>query len=117
MSVLCVSDPSCPHQLCLVLCSPPHPPHDPPAPSLGHVCSAVSSRRLVPGDVLVVLPGKACCDMVLLQGNCLVEESNLSGEVMINTFTALFSQAFLQHLHALSVLMAVCPCIVMKPAL
>ncbi|DBA92222.1 TPA: hypothetical protein ACH3X1_015929 [Trebouxia sp. C0004] len=42
---------------------------------------AISSRRLVPGDVIVVLPGKATCDMVLLQGNCLVEESALSGEV------------------------------------
>lgn len=44
-------------------------------------CRAISSRRLVPGDVVVVLPGKATCDMVLLQGNCLVEESMLSGEV------------------------------------
>jgi len=45
-------------------------------------CRAISSRRLVPGDVIVVLPGKATCDMVLLQGNCLVEESVLSGEVL-----------------------------------
>ena len=44
-------------------------------------CRAISSRKLVPGDVIVVLPGKATCDMVLLQGNCLVEESVLSGEV------------------------------------
>ena len=44
-------------------------------------CRAISSRRLVPGDVVVVLPGRATCDMALLQGNCLVEESNLSGEV------------------------------------
>jgi len=35
----------------------------------------------VPGDVVVVLRGKATCDMVLLRGNCLVEESMLSGEV------------------------------------
>ena len=41
----------------------------------------MSSRRLVPGDVVVVLPGKATCDMVLLRGSCLVEESLLSGEV------------------------------------
>ncbi len=47
-----------------------------------HACRAISSRRLVPGDVIVVLPGKATCDMVLLQGNCLVEESVLSGEVL-----------------------------------
>ena len=45
-------------------------------------CRAVSSRRLVPGDVLVLLRGKATCDMVLLRGNCLVEESMLSGEVL-----------------------------------
>lgn len=45
-------------------------------------CRAVSSRRLVPGDVVVLLPGTATCDMALLQGNCLVEESSLSGEVM-----------------------------------
>ena len=45
-------------------------------------CRAISSRWLVPGDVIVVLPGKATCDMVLLQGNCLVEESVLSGEVL-----------------------------------
>ncbi|KAA6428240.1 MAG: hypothetical protein FRX49_01836 [Trebouxia sp. A1-2] len=41
---------------------------------------AVSSRRLVPGDVVVLLAGKATCDMVLLRGSCLVEESLLSGE-------------------------------------
>lgn len=45
------------------------------------LCRAISSRWLVPGDVVVLLPGKATCDMVLLQGNCLVEESMLSGEV------------------------------------
>ena len=41
----------------------------------------MSSRRLVPGDVIVVLQGRAPCDMVLLRGSCLVEESMLSGEV------------------------------------
>ena len=45
-------------------------------------CRAVASHRLVPGDVVVLLPGKATCDMVLLRGNCLVEESLLSGEVL-----------------------------------
>jgi len=45
------------------------------------VSRAVSSRRLVPGDVVVLLPGKATCDMVLLRGSCLTEESMLSGEV------------------------------------
>ena len=37
--------------------------------------------RLVPGDVVVLQKGRACCDMVLLRGACLVEESMLSGEV------------------------------------
>ena len=42
---------------------------------------AVSSHTLVPGDVVVLRRGKAMCDMVLLQGACLVVESMLSGEV------------------------------------
>lgn len=42
---------------------------------------ALSSRRLVPGDVVVVQRGKATCDMVLLRGAGLVEESMMSGEV------------------------------------
>ena len=37
--------------------------------------------KLVPGDVVVVKRGKVTCDMVLLKGSCLVEESMLSGEV------------------------------------
>ena len=41
----------------------------------------VSSHRLLPGDVVVLQPGKALFDMVLLQGNCLCGESMLSGEV------------------------------------
>ena len=41
---------------------------------------AMSSRRLVPGDVVVVQRGKATCDMVLLRGAGLVEESMMSGE-------------------------------------
>ncbi|KAL0028992.1 hypothetical protein WJX77_010388 [Trebouxia sp. C0004] len=50
-------------------------------PLVHHGCvRAVSSRVLVPGDVVVLLPGTTTCDMVLLQGNCLVEESSLSGE-------------------------------------
>lgn len=42
---------------------------------------ALSSRRMVPGDVVVLQRGKATCDMVLLRGAGLVEESMLSGEV------------------------------------
>ena len=41
----------------------------------------VSSHRLLPGDVLVLQPGKALFDVVLLQGNCLCVESMLTGEV------------------------------------
>lgn len=42
---------------------------------------AFSSHRLVPGDIIVLRQGKAVCDMVVLQGSCLVMESMLSGEV------------------------------------
>ena len=42
---------------------------------------AMLSHLLVPGDVVVIRPGKAPCDMVVLTGACLVEESMLSGEV------------------------------------
>lgn len=42
---------------------------------------AMSSHQLVPGDVIVVQKGKPTCDMALLRGSCLVEESMLSGEV------------------------------------
>ena len=42
---------------------------------------AVSSHRLVPGDVIVLQRGKALSDMVLLRGTCLVVEATLSGEV------------------------------------
>ena len=42
---------------------------------------AASSKQLVPGDVLVVQQGMAMCDLVLLRGSCLAEESVLTGEV------------------------------------
>ena len=42
---------------------------------------AAPSHKLVPGDVVVLQRGKVSCDMVLLRGSCLVEESMLSGEV------------------------------------
>lgn len=48
---------------------------------VGGCVRGVSSHRLLPGDVLVLQPGKALFDMVLLQGNCLCIESMLSGEV------------------------------------
>ena len=40
----------------------------------------------MPGDIIVVLRGKATCDMVLLHGSCLAEESMLSGEVSLPHF-------------------------------
>jgi len=46
---------------------------------------AVSSHRLLPGDVMVLQAGKALCDMVVLQGTCIVMESMLSGEVIAHT--------------------------------
>ena len=42
---------------------------------------AMSSHRLVPGDVVVMQQGRALADLVLLRGACLVSESMLSGEV------------------------------------
>lgn len=42
---------------------------------------ATPSHRLVPGDVIVLRRARAPCDVVLLRGSCLVEESMLSGEV------------------------------------
>ena len=47
----------------------------------GNWVRAISSHRLVPGDVIVLQTGRAVCDMVLLRGACLVTESMLSGEV------------------------------------
>ena len=61
------------------------------------VCRAVSSHRLVPGDVVVVLRGKATCDLVLLQGNCLVEESILSGEVLCSVLVPHIRLVCLHH--------------------
>lgn len=46
---------------------------------------AAGSHRLVPGDIMVLQRGRAPCDMVILQGSCLVEESMLSGEVAHNS--------------------------------
>lgn len=53
-------------------------------PIVGNGCvHAISSHRLVPGDVIVLQRGKATCDMVLLRGACLVVEATLSGEVRL----------------------------------
>ena len=42
---------------------------------------AIPSHKLVPGDIVVLQEGTLMCDMVLLRGNCLVEEPMISGEV------------------------------------
>jgi hypothetical protein len=42
---------------------------------------AIPSYRLVPGDIIVLQEGRPTCDMVLLQGSCLVSEAMISGEV------------------------------------
>ena len=42
---------------------------------------AIPSYRLVPGDIIVLQQGRPTCDMVLLQGSCLVSEAMISGEV------------------------------------
>ena len=46
---------------------------------------AASSNKLVPGDVVVVTKGRVTCDMVLLRGSCIAQESMLSGEVGLRT--------------------------------
>ncbi|KAL1122052.1 hypothetical protein AAG570_003458 [Ranatra chinensis] len=51
----------------------------------------VPSKHLVPGDVIVI-PSFGCvmqCDAVLLQGNCIVNESTLTGESVPVTKTSL----------------------------
>lgn len=42
----------------------------------------ISSEDLVPGDVLVIPPKGAMiqCDAVLISGNCIVNESMLTGQ-------------------------------------
>uniref|UniRef100_A0A8D8V6R7 Cation-transporting ATPase n=2 Tax=Cacopsylla melanoneura TaxID=428564 RepID=A0A8D8V6R7_9HEMI len=57
----------------------------------GEVVSSVSTELLVPGDILVI-PPHGCvmhCDAVLLAGNCIVNESMLTGESVPVTKTPL----------------------------
>ena len=64
---------------------------------------ATSSHRLLPGDVVVLQQGKALCDVVMLQGNCLVVESTLTGEVHTPPFTV--------YHHAITAFVQKHPCI------
>ncbi|KFD65864.1 hypothetical protein M514_07049 [Trichuris suis] len=55
------------------------------------IVTTVSSTQLVPGDVIVI-PDVGCvmtCDAVLIAGNCMLNESGLTGESMPVTKTAL----------------------------
>ena len=52
------------------------------APYVSNGCvHAMGAAKLVPGDVIVIQPGLAMCDAVLLRGACLAEQSTLTGEV------------------------------------
>jgi cation-transporting ATPase 13A3/4/5 len=45
----------------------------------------ISAGRLVPGDVIVI-PPRGCimaCDALLLSGNCIVNESMLTGKISV----------------------------------
>ncbi|GAB4820540.1 hypothetical protein N2152v2_007586 [Parachlorella kessleri] len=42
----------------------------------------VPSTELVPGDVVVVTPGILPCDVVLVRGECIVDENMLTGEAV-----------------------------------
>eukprot|EP00200_Dunaliella_tertiolecta_P004519 CAMPEP_0202343544 /NCGR_PEP_ID=MMETSP1126-20121109/3613_1 /ASSEMBLY_ACC=CAM_ASM_000457 /TAXON_ID=3047 /ORGANISM="Dunaliella tertiolecta, Strain CCMP1320" /LENGTH=1592 /DNA_ID=CAMNT_0048934615 /DNA_START=141 /DNA_END=4919 /DNA_ORIENTATION=+ len=50
------------------------------APKVPFGLELVSSPSLVPGDIVVVVPGKTSCDMVLLDGEVVVDETILTGE-------------------------------------
>ena len=56
---------------------------------------AICAHRLLPGDVLVLHSGPACCDMVLLRGVCLVEEFSHSGEVLLALASCIVMHALL----------------------
>lgn len=54
----------------------------------GEIVNNVSTKLLVPGDILVI-PTHGCvmhCDAVLLAGNCIVNESMLTGECINSLF-------------------------------
>lgn len=55
----------------------------------GTVEMVISSEDLVPGDVLVIPPKGALlhCDAVLLSGNCIVNESMLTGNYSLLVYT------------------------------
>lgn len=57
----------------------------------GDKVEIIPSEHLVPGDLLVI-PPQGCmmqCDAVLLKGNCIVNESMLTGESVPVTKTSI----------------------------
>lgn len=47
-----------------------------------NILSQINTKDLVPGDILVI-PRTGCvmpCDAILLTGNCIVNESSLTGK-------------------------------------
>ncbi|KAJ8958055.1 hypothetical protein NQ318_002065 [Aromia moschata] len=58
---------------------------------IGYKCETISTEFLVPGDILEI-PSHGCimhCDALLLTGNCILNESMLTGESVPVTKTAL----------------------------
>lgn len=51
-------------------------------PQTGGSPSTCNSSELVPGDVVIVQPGILPCDIVLLQGEAIVDENMLTGEAV-----------------------------------
>lgn len=63
-------------------------------------CETISASCLVPGD-LIVIPPHGCimaCDAVLLSGNCIVNESVLTGKT-ISVASGIWSCASIQKVH------------------
>lgn len=70
----------------------------------------IPSEHLVPGDV-VVIPPQGCmmqCDAVLLQGNCIVNESMLTGESVPVTKTAIVDRPDVIYKEKVSSLLDMC---------
>lgn len=70
----------------------------------------IPSEHLVPGDV-VVIPPQGCmmqCDAVLLQGNCIVNESMLTGESVPVTKTAIIDRSDIIYKEKVSSVSDVC---------
>lgn len=69
---------------------------------------AVPSTYLVPGDVLEVEPGLNTCDMVLIAGKVVLDESSLTGESMPVAKDAIENRAekFSTHSHKKAIILA-----------